>query len=100
VLAWNAAFGAVGAPPGAGADEGAAVEGRTGAGEATALDVPAPGAGRAEMLGEIAGAVGEAASRLAQPAANRPSKITAAARAITGRVCRRAARWCKHNAIP
>lgn len=100
MLAWNAAVGEVGVPPGAGVDEGAAVEGPTGVGEAAALDVPALGAGWAEMLREITGAVGEAASRLAQPAANRSSKITAAATAMTGRICRHAAHWCKHNAMP
>jgi hypothetical protein len=79
--------------------EGAAAEGRAGVGGRPGLDVPAPGGGWAEALGEFSGAAGAAALRPAQPAANRPSEITTAAAAMTGRAGRRAARRGKRNAM-
>ena len=79
--------------------EGAAVDGRAGVGERPGLDVPALGSGWAEALGEFCGAAGEAALRPAQPAATRPSQITTAAAAMTGRAGRRAARRGKRNAM-
>jgi hypothetical protein len=65
-------------------------------GERPGLGVPALGSGWAEAPGEFAGA---AAWRPAQPAANRPSEISAAAVAMTGRFGRRAVRRRKRNAM-
>jgi hypothetical protein len=96
--AWNAGLGDVIALRG-GIVEGAAVEGRAGLGQFRGLDVPALGAGWAEALGEFSGAAGAAALRPAQPDANRPSEITTAAVAMSGRAGRRAARRGKRNAM-
>ena len=79
--------------------EGAAVEGRAGVGERPGLDVPALGGGRAEAPGEFAWVAGVAVLRPPQAAANRPSEITTAAVAMTGRAGRRAARRGKRNAM-
>ena len=57
------------------------------------------GGGWAEAMGEFSEAAGAAAWRPAQPAANRPSKITTEAVAMTGRFGRRAARRGKRNAM-
>jgi hypothetical protein len=96
--AWNPGLGDVVALRG-GIVEGAAIEGRAGVGECPGVDAPALGSGWAETLGEFSEAAGEAALRPAQPAANRPSEITTAAVAMTGRAGRRAARRGKRNAM-
>ena len=63
------------------------------------MDVPALGSRCAEALGELSGAAGVAALCPAQPAAIRPSEITTAAVAMTGRAGRRAARRGKRHAM-
>jgi hypothetical protein len=96
--AWNAGLGDVVALEG-GIVEGEAVEGRTGVGECPEMDVPALGSGWAEALGEFSEAAGAAALRPAQPDANKPSDITTAAVAMSGRAGRRDGLRGKRNAM-